>query len=65
MRKWSAPCASVYFAKRSYEPLQPTTMPDGPWQKVSGDFCGPLSDNFYYLVTTCLYSRWFDVRIVR
>ena len=55
----------TYSSKRSYEPLQPTPMPDGPWQMVSGDFCGPLSDNSYYLVTTCLYSRWFDVRIVR
>ena len=55
----------TYSSTRSYEPLRPTPMPSGPWQQVSGDFCGPLADKSYYLVTTCLYSRWFDARIVR
>ena len=55
----------TYLSTRSYEPLRPTPMPGGPWQMVSGDFCGPLADKSYYLVTTCLYSRWFDARIVR
>ena len=49
---------------RTYEPLKPTPMPDGPWQSVAGDFFGPMADGTYYLVSTCLYSRWFDVKSI-
>ncbi len=48
-----------------YAPLKPSVMPEGPWEVVSCDFCGTLADQTYYMVVTCMYSRWFDVRIVR
>ena len=49
---------------RTYEPLKLTPMPDGPWQSVAGDFLGPMADGTYYMVNTCLSSRWFDVKTI-
>ncbi|CAB4017573.1 PREDICTED: uncharacterized protein K02A2.6-like [Paramuricea clavata] len=36
------PCQAATSTKH-HEPLQMTKLPDGPWQKLSADFCGPLS----------------------
>jgi hypothetical protein len=36
------PCQAATPTKH-HEPLQITKLPDGPWQKLSADFCGPLS----------------------
>ena len=41
-----------------YEPMKITEMPAGPWQSVSGDFYGPMSNNRYLFVNHCDYSRY-------
>jgi hypothetical protein len=38
---------------QSYEPLHTSEMPAGPWQSVSGDFYGPMSDGKYWYVNHC------------
>jgi hypothetical protein len=47
--------------KRVYEPMRPSVLPAGPWQQVSGDFYGPLSDGTYWFVNHDDYSRWASV----
>ena len=53
-------CQAAESDKRSYEPLKPSPMPEGPWQSVAEDFFWPL-DGKYYFVNVCRYSRCVDV----
>ena len=53
-------CQAAEADARSYEPLRPSPMPEGPWQSVAGDFFGPI-DGKYLFVNICRYSRWFEV----
>ena len=39
------------------EPLKMTDLPEGPWDKVSVDFCGPLASGDLALVLYCQYAR--------
>ena len=48
----------------SREPLQMTELPDGPWEKVSVDFAGPLPNNDMALVFWDQYSRYPVVEFV-
>ncbi len=47
------------------EPIQPSDMPTGPWEKLHIDFCGPLPSNDYLLVVVDRYSRYPEVEIVK
>ena len=38
------------------DPLQPTRLPDGPWQDLAMDFKGPLPSGEYLLVVIDAYS---------
>ena len=49
----------------TYEPMRASEMPDGSWQKVSGDFNGPMSDGNYWFVNHCEYSRWVTVDLIK
>ena len=40
------------------EPLKMTELPEGPWGKVSVDFCGPMANGDLALVFYCQYSRY-------
>ena len=40
------------------EPLKMTELPEGPWRKVSVNFCGLLVDGDLTLVFHCQYSRY-------
>ena len=40
------------------EPLKMTVLPEGPWRKVSVDFCGPLANGDLALVFHCQYSTY-------
>ena len=40
------------------QPLKMSDLPDGPWQSLSVDFCGPFPGNVYCLVVIDEYSRY-------
>ena len=46
------------------EPLKMTELPEGPWRKVSVDFCRPLANRDLALVFHCQYSRYPVVEFV-
>ena len=48
----------------NYQPLQPSTIPDRPWQHVATDFKGPVGTQFYFLPVIDEYSRFPVVEIV-
>jgi hypothetical protein len=50
--------------KQRFEPLMPSKLPAGPWQKVDGDFFGPMRDGTYWFVNYCEYSRWVAVNSI-
>ena len=51
--------------RQTYEPLKPSKMPDRPWQRVSGDFFGPMEDGWYWFVNICEHSNWASVERIR
>lgn len=60
------PCqAANHDAKPVSEPLQMSPLPQGPWQELSMDFCGPFPDGDYLLVVTDDFSRYPEVEILR
>ena len=46
------------------ESIQPTPLPDGPWQELKIDFYGPLPEGQYLLVVIDTYSRYPEVELV-
>ena len=60
------PCqAANHDAKPVSEPLQMSPLPQGPWQELSMDFCGPFPNGDYLLVVTDDFSRYPEVEILR
>ena len=60
------PCqAANHDAKPVSEPLQMSPLPQGPWQELSMDFCGPFPDGDFLLVVTDDFSRYPEVEILR
>ena len=57
------PCL-LMSASNKPEPLQPTPLPDRPWQHLGIDLCGPFSSGEHLLVAVDYYSRWFEIRIL-
>ena len=47
------------------EPLQMTSMPEGPWDMVHIDFFGPVPTGEYLLVIIDRYSRFPEVELVK
>ena len=64
--KYCVPCQAV-SATQTYEPLKPNAMPEGPWERISADFFGPLAlqDGSYWLVLNDEYSRFKTVHYLR
>ena len=48
-----------------HEPLQMTTLPSGPWQKLAADFCGPFPTGEYILVVIDEFSRYPEVEVLK
>ena len=46
-------------------PVQPTTLPKGPWQHIAVDLLGPLPSGDSLLVSVDYYSRYFEVDVIR
>ena len=57
--------AANHDPKPVREPLHMSTLPLGPWQELSVDFCGPFSSGDYLLVGTDDFSRYPEVEILR
>lgn len=47
------------------EPLKMSPLPNGPWERLSADFCGPLPSGDYLFVIIDEYSRYPVVEILR
>ena len=47
------------------EPMMRTELPSGPWEHLSGDLLGPLPDGNYVFVLVELYSRFFEIAIMK
>ena len=58
------PCLAA-TPKNSKEALKMSKLPDGPWEKVDIDFCGPMPTGEYLIVLVDEYSRFPIVEIVR
>ena len=54
----------VNQAKQQFEPLMPSVFPNEPWEELSSDFFGPMSDSSYWLVVSDDYSRYPVVKRV-
>ena len=60
------PCqAANHSPLPSCEPLKMSTLPPGPWQELSIDFCGPFPSGDYLLVVVDDYSRYPEVEILK
>ena len=58
------PCQAATPEKKR-EPLNMSSLPDGPWEKVAVDFCGPMPTGEYLLVLMDEYSRFPIVEIIK
>ena len=64
--KGCVPCqATNHDPKPASEPLQMSRLPQGSWQELSMDFCGPGPNEDYLLVVTDDFSRFPEVEILR
>ena len=48
----------------NYQPLKPSVLAEGPWQKLAMDFKGPVGQQFYFLSVIDEFSRFPEVEIV-
>ena len=62
--KTCRPCQLVTPAYHD-EPIQSTSLPDGPWKELAADFMGPLPNGDYLFVVVDYFSRYFEVEIMR
>ena len=46
-------------------PVQPTELPNGPWEKIGIDLTGPFKGGYYCLVIMDYYSRYPEVEILK
>ncbi|MCW4310601.1 MAG: DDE-type integrase/transposase/recombinase [Candidatus Thiodiazotropha endolucinida] len=63
-------CKSCYGCQLVSQPSKPepmvrTDLPSGPWEHLSADLLGPLPDGNYVFVLVDLYSRFFEIAILK
>ncbi|KAJ8034491.1 hypothetical protein HOLleu_21353 [Holothuria leucospilota] len=46
------------------EPIQPSKLPEGPWEDLAVDLCGPFPSGEYIIVLTDYYSRWPEATVL-
>ena len=64
--KGCIPCqAANHDPKSASEPLQMSPLPQGSWQELFMDFCGPFPNGDYLLGVTDDFSRFPEVEILR
>ena len=56
------PCQLVIDGTR-YEELQPTKLPNGPWESLSADILGPFPTGESVLAVIDGYSRYPEIKI--
>ncbi len=49
--------------KPSQEQVQSTQLPNGPWESLAVDYCGPLPSGDYVLIVMGQYSRFPAVEL--
>ena len=54
------PCQLV-GARPSPGPIRSTQLPQGPWDEIAIDICGPLPNGESLLVVTDYFSGWPEV----
>ncbi|KAK3752456.1 hypothetical protein QZH41_007498 [Actinostola sp. cb2023] len=60
------PCqAANHNSSPACEPLKMSPLPQGPWQELSIDFCGPFPNGDYLLVVVDEFSRFPEIEILR
>ena len=45
-------------------PLEPNFLPEGPWQKLHGDFKGPIAGSYYLHIIIDQYSKYPEVDVL-
>ena len=58
------PC-QANISRLTHTPLQMSSLPSGPWQKLSVDFCGPIPSGEYLFVIIDEFSRFPVVHTIR
>ena len=58
------PCQAATHGGTIHEPLRMSPLPEGAWEEVSIDFCGPFPTGEYLLVVVDDFSRYPEVEIV-
>ena len=63
-------CKSCYGCQLVSQPTPPeemirTELPSGPWEYLQADLLGPLPDGNYVFVLVDLYSRFFEIAIMK
>ncbi len=51
--------------KQKQIPIQPTKLPDKPWDKIAIDICGPLPSGESIIAIVDYYSRWPEAKVMR
>ena len=57
--------ASTHPPKSYMEPQKMSKLPDGPWQKIAIDFCGPFPSGDYLLVAIYEFIWFPEVEVTK
>ena len=60
----SYPLTCIACQSNTPQTHRETDLPEGPWEKVSVDFCGPMASGDLALVFYCQYARYPVVEFV-
>ncbi|RWR98418.1 hypothetical protein B4U79_06029, partial [Dinothrombium tinctorium] len=58
------PCQASYNKQQAVS-ITPTLLPNGPWEELAIDICGPMPSGDYILVLVDYFSRWPETKITK